>query len=56
MREIVTDEHLARVGGQYPGGRVGRPEDLIGLTAFLCGDAASHLSGSVVYGRPPVVG
>jgi NAD(P)-dependent dehydrogenase (short-subunit alcohol dehydrogenase family) len=55
MREIVTDEHLTRVAGGYPGGRVGRPEDLVGLTAFLCSAAADHLSGTVITMRPSVV-
>ena len=44
-----------RTGGrQYPGGRVGQPEDIVGLAAFLCSDAASHLSGTVITVRPPV--
>jgi NAD(P)-dependent dehydrogenase (short-subunit alcohol dehydrogenase family) len=42
------------VAGQYPGGRVGQPEDIVTLTAFLCSDAASHLSGTVITVRPPV--
>jgi NAD(P)-dependent dehydrogenase (short-subunit alcohol dehydrogenase family) len=33
-----------------------QPEDLVGLTAFLCSDAANHLSGSVIYVRPPISG
>ncbi|HEX3589824.1 MAG TPA: SDR family oxidoreductase [Pseudonocardiaceae bacterium] len=55
MREIVTEEHLTRVVVGYPGGRVGRPEDLVGLTAFLCSAAADHLSGTVITMRPSVV-
>ncbi len=42
------------MAGQYPGGRVGQPEDIVGLAAFLCSDAASHLSGTVITVRPPV--
>lgn len=54
MREIVTEDHLARVAANYPAGRIGQPEDLVALTAFLCSEAADHLSGTVVTVRPPV--
>jgi len=53
-RAIVGEEYIARVAGQYPGGRVGQPEDIVALTAFLCSDAANHLSGTVITVRPPV--
>lgn len=56
MREIVGDEHLRRVAAQYPGGRIGEPDDLVGLAAFLCSDAAAHISGSTMFVRPPVNG
>jgi NAD(P)-dependent dehydrogenase (short-subunit alcohol dehydrogenase family) len=52
MRESVGDEHIARVAGAYPGGRLGRPEDLVSFATFLCGDAASHLSGTLLTIRP----
>jgi NAD(P)-dependent dehydrogenase (short-subunit alcohol dehydrogenase family) len=54
MQAFVTDEHLQRVSSRYPGGRVGQPEDLVGLCTFLCSDAAEHLSGTVITVRPPV--
>jgi NAD(P)-dependent dehydrogenase (short-subunit alcohol dehydrogenase family) len=54
MREIVTDEHVERVAANYPGGRIGRPEDIVGLTVFLCSDAADHLSGTVITVRPAI--
>jgi NAD(P)-dependent dehydrogenase (short-subunit alcohol dehydrogenase family) len=54
MRDIVSDEHIARVAANYPGGRLGQPEDLVALAAFLCSDAANHLSGTVITVRPPV--
>jgi NAD(P)-dependent dehydrogenase (short-subunit alcohol dehydrogenase family) len=56
MRDIVNDEYIERVAAHYPGGRIGQPEDLVGLTTFLCSDAANHLSGSVIYVRPPISG
>jgi NAD(P)-dependent dehydrogenase (short-subunit alcohol dehydrogenase family) len=54
MRAIVGDEHLARVAANYPGGRIGQPEDIVGLATFLCSDAADHISGTVVTVRPPI--
>ncbi|GGL15193.1 SDR family NAD(P)-dependent oxidoreductase [Mangrovihabitans endophyticus] len=54
MKDVVTPEHLARVAATYPHGRVGQPEDLVGLVAFLCSDASQHLSGTVIKVRPTV--
>ena len=54
MRAIVSEDHLARVSARYPGGRLGEPEDLVGLVAFLCSEAASHISGSTMFVRPPL--
>jgi NAD(P)-dependent dehydrogenase (short-subunit alcohol dehydrogenase family) len=54
MREIVNDDYIAQVASRYPGGRVGQPEDLVALTTFLCSDAASYLSGTVIMVRPTV--
>jgi NAD(P)-dependent dehydrogenase (short-subunit alcohol dehydrogenase family) len=55
MREIVTEEHVARVAANNPGGRIGEPDDIVALVNFLCSDAASHLSGTVITVRPPIV-
>lgn len=52
MREAATEEHVARVAARYPGGRVGQPEDIVPFAAFLCSDAASHLSGTTLNIRP----
>lgn len=54
MRDVVTEAHLERVAANYPGGRIGEPEDIVPLAAFLCGDAADHLSGTVITVRPAV--
>ncbi len=55
MRAIVGEDHLNRVAANYPGGRIGEPEDIVALASFLCSDAASHLSGTVITVRPPVI-
>jgi NAD(P)-dependent dehydrogenase (short-subunit alcohol dehydrogenase family) len=54
MREIVSDAHIERVAANYPGGRIGQPEDIVALSAFLCSDAAEHISGTVITVRPPI--
>jgi len=56
MREIITEDHIERVAAAYPGGRLGQPEDIVALTTFLCSEAASHISGTVITVRPPVTG
>jgi NAD(P)-dependent dehydrogenase (short-subunit alcohol dehydrogenase family) len=52
MEAIMTPEHLARVAASYPNGRVGQPEDIVGLVTFLCASDAEHLSGTVITVRP----
>jgi NAD(P)-dependent dehydrogenase (short-subunit alcohol dehydrogenase family) len=54
MHAIVDDAYIQSVASRYPGGRIGQPEDVVALTAFLCSDAASHLSGTVIMVRPTV--
>jgi NAD(P)-dependent dehydrogenase (short-subunit alcohol dehydrogenase family) len=54
MREIVSDQYIESVASRYPGGRVGQPDDIVSLAAFLCSDLANHLSGSLIMVRPPV--
>jgi NAD(P)-dependent dehydrogenase (short-subunit alcohol dehydrogenase family) len=55
MREIISEEHLKRVSASYPGGRLGEPEDIVPLTVFLCSEASSHISGTVITVRPQAV-
>jgi NAD(P)-dependent dehydrogenase (short-subunit alcohol dehydrogenase family) len=52
MREVAGQEHIARVAATYPGGRVGQPDDVLGLCGYLCSDAAQHLSGTFLMLRP----
>jgi NAD(P)-dependent dehydrogenase (short-subunit alcohol dehydrogenase family) len=55
MREIVGEQHLARVAASYPGRRIGEADDIVPLTVFLCSDASSHISGTVITVRPQAV-
>ena len=54
MRAVVSDAHIERVAASYPGGRIGQPEDIVGLVTFLCSEAANHISGTVITVRPPI--
>jgi NAD(P)-dependent dehydrogenase (short-subunit alcohol dehydrogenase family) len=54
MQAIITPEHVEHVAAAYPGRRIGQPQDIVGLTIFLCSDASEHLSGTVITVRPPV--
>jgi 3-oxoacyl-[acyl-carrier protein] reductase len=48
---IPFDEFAAAASEQVPLRRVGRPEDVAGLIAYLCSEDASYVSGQVVYVR-----
>jgi NAD(P)-dependent dehydrogenase (short-subunit alcohol dehydrogenase family) len=52
MRASVDDAYIDRVAAAYPGGRLGQPEDVVSFAAFLCSDAANHLSGTLLSIRP----
>ena len=45
------DEFVAAAAEQIPLRRVGQPDDVAGLIAYLCSDDASYVSGQVVYVR-----
>lgn len=52
MRASVDEAYVARIAAGYPGGRLGQPEDVVSFAAFLCSDAANHLSGTLLPIRP----
>jgi len=45
---LVDDLVRAEVAKEVPLGRVGEPEDLASLVAFLCSDAAGYLTGQTI--------
>ena len=48
MVKVLGDETLALLEEQTPIGRLGTPEDIAKLAAFLAGDSASFMTGQVV--------
>ena len=48
---VSFDDFMAAVSKEVPLQRVGQPEDVAGLIAYLCSEDASYVSGQVVYVR-----
>src|SRR5680860_1117402 len=46
--EPVTPEMLASIAATVPMGRLGEPEEIARVVAFLASDAASYMTGSLV--------
>jgi 3-oxoacyl-[acyl-carrier protein] reductase len=45
MSRAMSEEQIAKLGGSFPLGRVGVPDDVAAATAFLVSDASSWITG-----------
>ncbi len=48
---VSFDDFQTAIAAQTPLGRVGEPEDVAGVIAFLCSDDAAYVSGQIIYVR-----
>ena len=48
MTDVLSDDIKEQLIGHTPLGRLGAPEDVAGIVAFLCSDAASFITGTVI--------
>lgn len=47
-RQFTTDEEMQTEGAKLPWGRLGTPDEIAKAATFLCSDAASYVTGSVM--------
>lgn len=48
MTGVLTDEQRGGIANRIALARLGEPEDVAGLVAFLCSDAASYITGQII--------
>ncbi len=46
MTAAIRPEALAKVEAQIPAGRMGRPEEIASVVAFLCAEASAYITGA----------
>ncbi|MCH1459870.1 MAG: 3-oxoacyl-ACP reductase FabG [Luminiphilus sp.] len=49
MTEVLTDEQKALMMGQIPLGRLGAPEEIAKVVAFLASDAGGYITGETIH-------
>jgi NAD(P)-dependent dehydrogenase (short-subunit alcohol dehydrogenase family) len=48
MTKTLLTAGAQAVGAQLPLGRIGRPEDIAGISVFLAGRASGYITGAVI--------
>jgi 3-oxoacyl-[acyl-carrier protein] reductase len=48
---VSFDDFQTAIAAQTPLGRVGEPEDVAGVIAFLCSEDSAYVSGQIIYVR-----
>lgn len=48
MTDVLSDDIKEQLIGHTPLGRLGTPDDVAGLVAFLCSDASAFITGTVI--------
>lgn len=48
MTAVLPEKYREAMLGQIPTGRMGKPEDIAGVVAFLVSDKASYINGQVI--------
>jgi glucose 1-dehydrogenase len=48
MNPHFTEDYIKELGKKIPAGRVGEPEDIADIAAFLCSEAARYIYGASI--------
>jgi NAD(P)-dependent dehydrogenase (short-subunit alcohol dehydrogenase family) len=47
VREVIEQQVMERIRGQIPVGRLGKPEEIARVVAFLAADESSYITGQI---------